>query len=450
MVRPKRHNSKPAPARAAPAADVRHGMNATLRTDPFVCSAPPFPMEDEGYSAPPTIRFFVHIPSRQAVEELTIDGDASIGYIKILVQRSYGIAFVRQRMLLDGRELKNSETLFSIKLAAGGLIQLLEDTSRDGIAIPIFVKTLTGKTLTLTLPTLDIPVNTVKELIRDSEREGIVSPHQRLRLIYAGRQLENERTLAYHNIQKDSTLQLLLRLCGGKPVIYLRSPIEIDASVQLSLLHDWHFSAVYPIIPTKQTSGPLHETVVWNVRTHPDGTMTETNTGIDVSYLFWEALTIPSAPMELTPPSSPTPWSGTAPAKIFRPMNCSFDNSDSVVLDVPKITPYLDRALKALGLDTEARTSFITYWLPDLLKHEHVALRFVPQASYSCAAPMDVNPIPDVVTLASDELGDWEGARQRALEDVDFWRDVVGVETRERQEDPALFRVLEWGGMEVV
>ncbi len=98
------------------------------------------------------------------------------------------------------------------------------------------------------------------------------------------------------------------------------------------------------------------------------------------------------------------------------------------------------------------------YWLPDLLKHEHVALRFVPQAAYGRAAPMDVNPIPDVVTrvfmvfrkVASDELDRWHGARQRALEDVNFWRDVVGVEPRERQEDSELFRVLEWGGMEVV
>ncbi len=71
---------------------------------------------------------------------------------------------------------------------------------------------------------------------------------------------------------------------------------------------------------------------------------------------------------------------------------------------------------------------------------------------------MDVHPIPDVVTrvfmvfrkVAAEDLDLWEGARRRALEDVNFWRDVVGVETRERQEDPALFRVLEWGGMEVV
>ncbi len=66
--------------------------------------------------------------------------------------------------------------------------------------------------------------------------------------------------------------------------------------------------------------------------------------------------------------------------------------------------------------------------------------------------------MPDVVTwvfmvfrnVESDELDRWEGARRRALEDVDFWRKVVGVEMRERQEDAALFRVLEWGGLEVV
>ncbi len=52
--------------------------------------------------------------------------------------------------------------------------------------------------------------------------------------------------------------------------------------------------------------------------------------------------------------------------------------------------------------------------------------------------------------VAAEELDHWEGAQQRDHEDANFWRDVVGAETRERQEDPFLFRVLKWGGMEVV
>ncbi|KAF7369527.1 hypothetical protein MVEN_00282500 [Mycena venus] len=49
-------------------------------------------------------------------------------------------------------------------------------------------------------------------------------------------------------------------------------------------------------------------------------------------------------------------------------------------LAVCGITPYLDNILGALGLHTEARTSFITYWFPSLLKHTHVTLRFVARS----------------------------------------------------------------------
>jgi ubiquitin C len=146
----------------------------------------------------------------------------------------------------------------------------------------VHIRTMSGGTSRISCSSFDT-VRELKEKVQD--QDGTLPEDQRL--IYGGKQLDDDRLLANCGIPSGAMIHLVLRQRGGKPVIYLYPPTATRVSTKLSLVPEWEFSAIYPVVHAKAT--PEGQELEWVVDASPNGTLKEVGTGLEASYLYWEA-----------------------------------------------------------------------------------------------------------------------------------------------------------------
>jgi ubiquitin len=156
---------------------------------------------------------------------LEVEPSDSIKNVKAKIQDKEGISPYRQSLSFDdhGQQLEDGKTLSEYNIQNESKLHLI---LKAHVEMKIFVKTMTGKTITHEVEPSD-SINDVKAKIQD--KEGIPPDQQLLVFTHRGKEIEKSKhlinnkfmTLSDYNIQNESILHLVLRLGGAAVTLYL-------------------------------------------------------------------------------------------------------------------------------------------------------------------------------------------------------------------------------------
>ena len=147
---------------------------------------------------------------------LKVVPEDTIENVKKKIEKEKGTPVECQHMISADKELKDWRTLKDYNIQRESTLVLIRDPLGN---MPIIIKTLAGKTITLNVK----PVASIKDIkVEIKERKGI--PVHKQRLHFSGQELKDDSILRDYKIQKESTLYLRLRGRFGSIPIYVMMP----------------------------------------------------------------------------------------------------------------------------------------------------------------------------------------------------------------------------------